>query len=94
MIKPNAKKLLVLPDPKQEKSAGGIILAKSSIDTEPEWGTVVAIPLEGASWEINVGDRVLYGVYEGVRVKLDGKEHLVMKEESIWLVEHVDPVKK
>jgi chaperonin GroES len=33
--------------------------------------------------EVKVGDRVLFGKYSGTEVKLDGEEHLILREEDI-----------
>ena len=36
-----------------------------------------------ASYDVKVGDRVLFGKYAGQTVKVDGEELLVMREEDI-----------
>jgi chaperonin GroES len=33
--------------------------------------------------DVNVGDRVLFGKWSGIEVKIDGKELLIMKESDI-----------
>jgi len=33
--------------------------------------------------DVKAGDRVLFGKYAGTEVKIDGEEHLIMREEDI-----------
>ncbi|MEI9476224.1 MAG: co-chaperone GroES, partial [Deltaproteobacteria bacterium] len=32
---------------------------------------------------VKVGDRILFGKYSGSEIKIDGEEHLIMREEDI-----------
>jgi chaperonin GroES len=41
-----------------------------------EDGKVVAL-------DVKAGDRVLFGKYAGTEIKIDGVEHLIMREEDI-----------
>jgi chaperonin GroES len=33
--------------------------------------------------DVKAGDRVLFGEYAGTEIKLDGEEHLILREEDI-----------
>jgi chaperonin GroES len=33
--------------------------------------------------DVKVGDRILFGKYAGSEIKVDGEEHLIMREEDI-----------
>ncbi len=33
--------------------------------------------------DVKAGDRVLFGKYSGTEVKIDGEEHLIMREDDI-----------
>jgi chaperonin GroES len=33
--------------------------------------------------DVRVGDRILFGKYAGSEIKVDGEEHLIMREEDI-----------
>ena len=33
--------------------------------------------------QVKEGDRILFGKYSGTEVKIDGEEHLIMKEDDI-----------
>ncbi len=73
------------------RSAGGIIIPDTAKE-KPQEGKVVAvgsgkredgkvIPLD-----VKAGDRILFGKYSGSEIKLDGEEHLILREEDILAV--------
>ena len=66
---------IIIPDTAKEKPIEGIIVAVGSGKTE-EGGK--KIPLE-----VKEGDRVLFSKYAGTEIKIEGEEHLIMKEEDI-----------
>jgi len=33
---------------------------------------------------VKVGDKVIYGKWSGTEVKLDGKDHVILKEEDLF----------
>ncbi|HND29612.1 MAG TPA: co-chaperone GroES [Myxococcota bacterium] len=76
----------------EAKSAGGIIIPDAAKD-KPQEAQVVAVG-EGRRQDdgtlrpvsVKVGDKVLFGKYTGDEVKLDGEEHIVLREEDILAV--------
>jgi len=76
----------------EAKSAGGIIIPDSAKD-KPQEAEVIAVG-NGKSLDngtcrpmsVQVGDRVLFGKYTGDEVKLDGEEHVVLREEDILAI--------
>ena len=88
-IKPLNDRVLILRIGEEEKTSGGIIIPDTAKE-KPLEGKVVAagpgrtdengkvIPLD-----IKKGDRVLFGKYAGTEIKIDGVEHLIMKEDDI-----------
>jgi chaperonin GroES len=73
----------------EEKSVGGIIIPDAAKE-KPVEGEVVAVGsgkvLEDGKirkLDVKVGDRVLFGKYSGNEIKLDGVEHLILREEEI-----------
>ena len=36
--------------------------------------------------DVKAGDRVLFGKYSGTEVKVDGEEHLILREDDILVV--------
>jgi chaperonin GroES len=89
-IRPLADRLIVKRVEEQEqKSAGGIIIPDTAKE-KPQEGKVVAvgrgklnddgkvIPLD-----VKAGDRILFGKYSGSEIKIDGEEHLILREEDV-----------
>ena len=73
----------------EEKTKGGIIIPDSAKE-KPIEGKVVAVGngkvLEDGkvrALAVKAGDRVLFGKYSGTEVKIDGEEHLILREEEI-----------
>jgi chaperonin GroES len=67
---------IIIPDTAKEKPMEGIVVAVGSGKIEGEGDK--KIPLE-----VKEGDRVLFSKYAGTEIKIDGEEHLIMKEEDI-----------
>ena len=72
----------------EQKSAGGIIIPDTAKE-KPQEGKVVAVGAgkkedgKVLSLDVKAGDRVLFGKYAGTEIKLDGEEHLILREEDI-----------
>ena len=88
-IRPMNDRVLVLRIGEEEKTAGGIIIPDTAKE-KPQEGKVVAVGPgrlddDGIRRPLDVqpGDRVLFGKYAGTEIKIDGKEHLFMKESDI-----------
>jgi chaperonin GroES len=73
---------------KEERSTGGIIIPDTAKE-KPQEGKVIAVGPgrreEGKviALDLKAGDRVLFGKYSGSEIKLDGEEHLILREEDI-----------
>jgi chaperonin GroES len=67
---------IIIPDTAKEKPMEGIVVAVGSGRTEGEDNKI--IPLE-----VKEGDKVLFSKYAGTEIKIDGEEHLIMKEEDL-----------
>ena len=66
---------IIIPDTANEKPLEGIVIAVGD-GTRLEDGTRVAP-------EVKTGDRVLFGKYAGTEIKVDGAEHMILKESDI-----------
>ena len=86
-IKPLADRVLVKPDPAEEKTAGGLIIPDTAKE-KPLAGTVVAAGpgTEDVKMEVSPGDKVLYGKYAGTEITHDGETYLMMKQNDIFAV--------
>ena len=88
-IRPLGDRLLVKRLEEEEKSKGGIIIPDSAKE-KPQEGKVVAVGkgkmLDDGKMvplEIKAGDRILFGKYSGTDVKIEGEEHLIMREDDV-----------
>ncbi|MCZ7687219.1 MAG: co-chaperone GroES [Sandaracinaceae bacterium] len=88
-IRPLHDRVLVQRVKEDEKTKGGIIIPDTAKE-KPIEGKVVAVGngkvLEDGSvrkLEVKKGDRILFGKYSGTEVKIDGEEHLILREDDI-----------
>jgi chaperonin GroES len=88
-FRPLHDRLLVKRVAAEEKSKGGIIIPDSAKE-KPIEGDVIACgngkhlddgkirPLE-----VKPGDRVLFGKYSGTEIKMEGEEHIILREDEV-----------
>lgn len=88
-IKPLHDRILVKRLEEDEKTKGGIIIPDSAKE-KPIEGAVVAVGPGKVSddgkriaLDVKVGDRVLYSKYGGTEVKVEGEDHLILREDDI-----------
>ena len=86
-VKPLSDRVLVLPNPAEEKTAGGLFIPDTAKE-KPLTGKVVAAGPGTAEvkMEVAVGDTVLYGKYAGTEIHIDGEDYLIMKQADIMAV--------
>jgi len=91
-IRPLADRIVVLRTTEAETSKGGIIIPDNAKE-KPLEGTIVAVgngkTLKSGKvqpLDVKEGDRVLFGKYVGTEVKLDGVEHVLLREDDILAV--------
>lgn len=89
ILKPLNDRVLVKRLESEEKTAGGLYIPDTAKE-KPSHATVVAVgPGKTAedgsrvAMTVQVGDTVLFTKYAGTEVKIDGVEHLVMREDDI-----------
>jgi len=87
-IRPLHDRVIVRRIEEEEKTKGGIIIPDTAKE-KPQEGRVIAvgagkredgklIPLD-----VKAGDKILFGKYSGAEIKVNGEEHLIMREEDI-----------
>ena len=88
-VRPLQDRLLVRRVEEQEKTRGGIIIPDSAKE-RPLEGEVIAVGngkrLEDGKLvplDVKKGDRILFGKYSGTEIKVDGVEHLILREEEV-----------
>lgn len=83
MLKPLADRAIVKRLPAEDETRSGIVLPDTAKE-KPEQGEVIACGKDVK--EVKKGDRVIFGKYGPVEVKIDGSEYLVIKEEEILAI--------
>jgi chaperonin GroES len=88
-IRPLQDRVIVKRVKEEETTRGGIIIPDSAKE-KPIEGDVIAVGngkvLENGTvrrLEVAPGDRILFGKYSGTEVKLDGEDHLILREDDI-----------
>lgn len=86
-IKPLADRVLILPQPAEEKTIGGIIIPDTAKE-KPLQGKVVAVGngTKDEEMVIAVGDQVLYGKYAGSELEFEGEKYLIMRQSDVLAV--------
>jgi chaperonin GroES len=88
-IRPLHDRVIVKRIEEEEKTKGGIIIPDTAKE-KPSEGKVVAVGngklLENGKLQpldVKKGNKVLFGKYAGTEIKIDGEEHLIMREDDI-----------
>ena len=87
-VRPLHDRVIVQRIKEEEKTKGGIIIPDTAKE-KPQEGKVVAVGTgrvedgKVIALDVKAGDRILFGKYSGTEIKLNGEEHLIMREEDI-----------
>lgn len=79
-LTPTFQKIIVLPDPTEEKTAGGLFIPEVAKE-RPTWGTVIAVGPECEC--VQQGDRVVFGKYSGSDLEQGGQKIIIMREDDV-----------
>lgn len=88
-IRPLNDRVLVLRVEEEKKTAGGLIIPDSAKE-KPQEGKIVAVGPgkrdengKRTVMDLKEGDKILFSKYAGTEIKIDGVEHLFMREDDI-----------
>jgi len=88
-LRPLQDRILVKRVEQESMTKGGIIIPDSAKE-KPAEGKVVSVGNgkmaddgKRITPDIKAGDRILFGKYAGTEVKIDGEEHLIMREDDV-----------
>jgi len=91
-IRPLHDRILVKRLAEPDRTAGGLYIPDTAKE-KPVEAEVIAVGngkhLEDGSvrkLEVKAGDKVLFGKYSGSEVKIDGEDHLIMREDDILAI--------
>ncbi len=76
----------------EQKTTGGLFIPETAKD-KPQQAEVIAIGTgrttdkeELVPLVVKPGDKVLFGKYAGDEIKLDGKDHIILRESDILAI--------
>ena len=69
---------IIIPDSAKEKPIEGRVIAVGN-GKRSEDGTIRPL-------DVQAGDRILFGKYSGTDIKVDGEEHLILREDDVLAV--------
>jgi len=88
-FQPLQDRVLVRRSESEEKTKGGIIIPDNAKE-KPQEAVVISVgngkTLDNGTVvkpSVKEGDKILFGKYSGTEIKLDGEEHLILKEDDI-----------
>ncbi|MDD3846519.1 MAG: co-chaperone GroES [Syntrophorhabdaceae bacterium] len=91
-VKPLQDRILIKRIEEEERTKGGIIIPDAAKE-KPQEGMVVAVGdgkiLESgqkAPLTVKPGDKILFGKYSGTEIKVDGEEHLILREDDVLAI--------
>jgi len=91
-LRPLHDRVIVKRIEEEEKTSGGIIIPDTAKE-KPQEGKVIAVGKgkildngKVSPMAVKEGDRILFGKYAGTDIKVDGEEHLIMREDDILAV--------
>jgi len=91
-IRPLHDRLVVKRIAEETTTKGGIIIPDTAKE-KPISGSVLAVGsgkiMENGSlrpMDVKAGDKILFGKYSGTEVKIDGEDHLILREDDVLAV--------
>ena len=91
-IQPLHDRILVKRIDEEEKTKGGIIIPDTAKE-KPQEGKVIAVgkgrvlddgKVQGPA--VRKGDKILFSKYAGSEIKLDGEEHIIIREDDVLAI--------
>jgi len=91
-LRPLGDRVVIKPIAREETTRSGIVLPDTSKE-KPQRGEVIAVGAgrvtddgKRIEMEVKVGDTVLFAKYSGSDIKIEGEDHLIMREEDILAI--------
>jgi len=87
-VRPLHDRIIVKGIEEEQKTSGGIIIPDTAKE-KPQEGKVVAVGQgrreDGKLIPVDVkqGDRILFGKYAGTEIKINGEDHLILREDDV-----------
>jgi chaperonin GroES len=88
-VRPLYDRILVKRIEEEQKTAGGLFIPDSAKE-KPQQGVIVSVGQgkvqeDGSlrKLELKAGDKILFAKYSGSEIKMDGVEHLILREDDV-----------
>ena len=84
-IQPLGSRVLVYPLEAESVTSGGIYIPETAKE-KPQTGEVVAVGDDEEEIKVKVGQKVMFPIYTGTEIKIDGVDHIIMDSEDLLAV--------
>ena len=91
-LKPLGDRVVIKPSPKEEITKSGLVIPDTAKE-KPQEGTILAVGPgrldddgKRLPMDVKVNDKVLYAKYAGTEIKIEGEDHLILRETDILAV--------
>jgi chaperonin GroES len=91
-VRPLYDRILIKRVEEEQKTAGGLFIPDTAKE-KPQQGLVVAVgngkvQEDGSlrKLEVKAGDKILFSKYSGNDIKIEGTEHLILREDDVLAV--------
>ena len=91
-VRPLNDRVLIKRVAEDEKTSGGLFIPESAKE-KPQRGVVIAVGKgrrdddgKFVALDVQAEDEILFGKYAGTEIKLEGEEHIILKEDEILAV--------
>jgi chaperonin GroES len=91
-VRPLQDRILIKRVEEENKTKGGIIIPDTAKE-KPQEGVVVSVGPgkvtdagNRVAPDVKAGDRILFGKYSGTDIKIEGVEHLILREDDVLAV--------
>ena len=91
-IRPLQDRVIVQRVQEEEKTKGGIIIPDTAKE-KPQEAKVIAVGKGKITddgklqpMEVQKGDRILVGKYSGTEIKIEGEEHVIIREDDVLAI--------
>lgn len=91
-VRPLGDNILVELKKEDKVTASGIVLPDTASEDKPQEGLVIAVGPgktekgEEIKPQVKKGDRIIFAKYSGTEIKINDREHLILKNDDILAV--------
>ena len=91
-VKPLEDRIVIKTNEAETTTASGLVIPDTAKE-KPQEGLVVAVGNgkvldngQRIAPEVKEGDKILFGKFSGTEIKVDGEDHLILREDDILAI--------